>query len=47
MNYKNTPSTFKPRKSHQAKIADYLDNKHQTNQKLKQKKINTSFLDNF
>jgi len=39
--------TFKKKKSHERKVADDLVKLHQRNEKLRNKKINTSFLDLF
>ena len=43
----NKFSTFKKRKSLERKVADDLVKTHERNEKLRDKKINTSFLDLF
>ena len=43
----NKFSTFKKKKSHERKVADYLVNTHERNEKLKDKKIDKNFLDLF
>ena len=43
----NKFSTFKKKKSHERKVADDLVKTHERNEKLRDKKINTSFLDLF
>ena len=40
-------STFKKRKPHERKVADDLVKQHERNEKLREKKIGTSFLDLF
>mgnify|MGYP007008453394 FL=1 len=40
-------STFKKRKSHERKVADDLVKQHERNEKLREKKIGTSFFDLF
>lgn len=47
MSSKKIPSTFKTKKSHERKTADYLVDKQERNEKLREKKIDTSFLDKF
>ena len=43
----NKFSTFKKKKSLERKVADDLVRTHERNEKLRDKKINTSFLDLF
>ena len=43
----NKLSTFKKQKSLERKVADDLVKLHERNEKLREKKINTSFLDLF
>ena len=43
----NKFSTFKKKKSLERKVADDLVRSHERNEKLRDKKINTSFLDLF
>jgi hypothetical protein len=43
----NKFSTFKKQKSLERKVADDLVRTHERNEKLRDKKINTSFLDLF
>ena len=40
-------TTFKRKKSLERKVADELVKKHERNEKLREKNINTSFLDLF
>jgi hypothetical protein len=44
---KNKFSTFKKKKPLERKVADDLVKTHERNEKLRDKKINTSFLDLF
>jgi hypothetical protein len=44
---KNKFSTFKKKKPLERKVADDLVKQHERNEKLREKKINTSFLDLF
>ncbi len=43
----NKLSTFKKKKPHERKVADELVKLHERNEKLRDKKIGTSFLDLF
>ena len=43
----NKISTFKKKKPLERKVADDLVKQHERNEKLREKKINTSFLDLF
>lgn len=43
----NKLSTFKKKKPLERKVADDLVKQHERNEKLREKKINTSFLDLF
>ena len=43
----NKFSTFKKRKPHERKVADSLVKTHERNEKLREKEINTDFLDLF
>jgi len=43
----NKLSTFKKKKPLERKVADDLVKQHERNEKLREKKINTSFLDFF
>ncbi len=44
---KNKLSTFKKKKPLERKVADDLVKQHERNEKLREKNINTSFLDLF
>ena len=44
---KKNKFTFKKRKNYQEKLADSLVSTHERNEKLREKKISTSFLKNF
>jgi len=44
---KNKLSTFKKKKPLERKVADDLVRQHERNEKLREKNINTSFLDLF
>ena len=46
-NKKNKLSTFKKKKPLERKVADDLVKQHERNEKLREKNINTSFLDLF
>ncbi len=43
----NKFSTFKKKKPHERKVADSLVKTHERNEKLREKEINTKFLDLF
>lgn len=44
---KKVPNTFKKRKPHERVVADKLVKQSEKNEKLREKRINTSFFDKF